>query len=89
MDSTLVYITGHSTLTAEDLKIDSPYNTYLYKGLIPGAISNPGLASLNAALSPESTDYYYFAFDPNAGQHKFFKTYKAHQDFMASLKNGG
>lgn len=88
MDSTLVYITGHSTLTAEDLKIDSPYNTYLYKGLIPGAISNPGLASLNAALAPENTEYYYFAYDHRVGEHKFFKTYKAHQAFMESLKNG-
>lgn len=88
IDATLVYITGNSSLTQEDLKIDSPYNTYLYKGLIPGAISNPGLASLNAALAPENTEYYYYALDPEAGVHKFFKTYKAHQNFLESLKKG-
>ena len=89
IDATLVYITGSSPLTQEDLKIDSPYNTYLYKGLIPGPISNPGLASLNAALAPENTEYYYYALDPSTGEHKFFKTYKAHQNFLESLKSGG
>lgn len=89
IDAALVYITGRSPITAEDLKLDTPYNTYLYKGLIPGAISNPGLASLNAALSPENSEYYYYALDPSTGSHKFFKTYKAHQNFLESLKNGG
>lgn len=88
IDATLVYITGNSSLTQEDLKIDSPYNTYLYKGLIPGPISNPGLASLNAALAPENTEYYFYALDPSIGAHKFFKTYKAHQNFLESLKKG-
>lgn len=86
IDATLVYITGRSPITAEDLKLDTPYNTYLYKGLIPGPISNPGLASLNAALSPENTEYYFYALDPSTGSHKFFKTYKAHQNFLESLK---
>lgn len=89
IDAALVYITGSSPITLEDLKLDTPYNTYLYKGLIPGPISNPGLASLNAALSPENTEYYYYALDPSTGSHKFFKTYKAHQNFLESLKNGG
>lgn len=88
IDAALVYITGSSPITQEDLKLDTPYNTYLYKGLIPGPISNPGLASLNAALSPESTEYYYYALDPSTGSHKFFKTYKAHQNFLESLRNG-
>lgn len=88
IDAALVYVTGSSPLTQEDLKLDTPYNTYLYKGLIPGPISNPGLASLNAALSPENTEYYYYALDPSTGSHKFFKTYKAHQNFLESLKNG-
>ncbi len=88
IDAALVYVTGKSPITLEDLKLDSPYNTYLYKGLIPGAISNPGVASLNAALSPENTEYYYYALDPAAGSHRFFKTYKAHQDFLNSLKKG-
>ena len=88
IDATLVYITGNSPLTQEDLKFDSPYNTYLYKGMIPGPISNPGLSSLSAALSPENTSYYYYALNPATGSHEFFKTYKAHQNFLESLKSG-
>lgn len=88
IDAALVYITGNSPLTQEDLKIDSPYNTYLYKGLIPGPISNPGVASLNAALSPESTKYYYYALNPETGYHEFFKTYAAHQKFLESIYGG-
>ncbi len=88
IDAALVYVTGKSPITQEDLKLDTPYNTYLYKGLIPGPIANPGLASLNAALSPENTEYYFYALDPSTGSHKFFKTYKAHQNFLESLKKG-
>ncbi len=89
IDAALVYVVGHNTLTNEDKLIDSPYNTYLYKGLIPGPIANPGLASLNAALSPESTKYYFYAFNPNTGVHQFFKTYEEHLRFLESLRNGG
>lgn len=88
IDATLVYINGGNNPSNADKEIDSPYNTYLYKGLPAGAISNPGLASLNAALSPESTEYYFYALDPSTGSHKFFKTYKAHQKFLDSLKTG-
>ena len=88
IDAALVYITGRSPITAEDLKLDTPYNTYLYQGLIPGPISNPGLASLNAALSPEITEYYFYALDPSVGEHKFFNTYKEHQAFLESLRKG-
>ena len=88
IDATLVYALGGKTdLTAEDKAIDSPYNTYLYKGLTPGAISNPGLFSLKAALDPTDTNYYFYALDPNAypREHKFFTNYKDHKDFLASL----
>ena len=62
LDSTLNYIKGTSTfaLTTEDTEIDDPYNTYLYEGLPPGPICNPGLASIQAAAEPESTDYWYW-----------------------------
>lgn len=89
IDAALVYVVGHSPLTNEDKAFDSPYNTYLYTGLIPGPIANPGMASLNAALSPESTEFYFYALNPETGTHKFFKTHKAHQEFLESLRNSG
>lgn len=88
IDATVVYALGGKTdLTAEDLLFDSPYNTYLYDGLPPGAISNPGSYSLRAALEPADTQYYFYALDPTAEvrSHRFFKTYKEHQDFLNSL----
>lgn len=62
-----------------DLEIDSPYNTYMYYGLPPAPISNPGLTALKAAADPEDSDYYYFVLeDPSAGTHKFTKTLSQH-----------
>lgn len=95
IDATLIYAldgnidpeTGETKLlTNEDKQIDSPYNTYMYKGLIPGPISNPGRNSLNAALDPSETDYYYYALNPETNQHKFSKTYKEHLKFLDSLE---
>lgn len=57
----------------------SAYNTYTQKGLPPGPIANPGLSSLDAALEPEDTDYYYFIFDKAAGVHRFSKTLAEHE----------
>lgn len=85
IDATLVYALGGKTnLTAEDKKFDSPYNTYLYKGLPPGPISNPGMFSLKAALDPLETGYYFYALDPSIHEHKFFKTYEEHKKFLDS-----
>lgn len=86
IDATLVYaLGGRNELTAQDKTIDSPYNTYKEKGLIPGPIASPSQNSLVAALQPEETKYYYYAFNPSTEEHKFSKTYKEHQDFLASL----
>ena len=62
LDSTINYIKGTSTfgLTYDDLAIDDPYNTYLYEGLPPGPICNPGLESIKAALYPDSTNYWFW-----------------------------
>ena len=80
-DATLLYdveyYTGKS-ITNEQ-KANSPYNTYTRKGLPIGPIANPGLGSLDAALDPESTNYYYFVYDKNAGQTLFSKTLAEHQ----------
>ena len=77
--ATIQYIleTPKEILDENDLKIDSPYNTYLYKGLPPGPICNPGLDSIMAALEPEEGDYLYFVLGEN-GRHIFSKTYQEH-----------
>jgi UPF0755 protein len=62
-------------LSLEDLKLNSPYNTYLYPSLPPGPISNPGLAALNAVAFPAETPYFYFrAACDGSGRHLFAKT---------------
>lgn len=85
IDAALVYITGNTNLTEEDKKFDSPYNTYLYSGLIPGPICNPSRASLDAALDPAATAYYFYAYNPETNAHHFSKTYAEHQAFLDSL----
>ena len=63
----------------EDTKIDSPYNTYKYAGLPPGAISNPGVVALNAAANAPKTNYYFFQIaDAQTGRHVFTKTFEEH-----------
>ena len=84
IDATIVYAQGgYKDVIDKDL--DSPYNTYKYKGLPPTPICNPSLLSIQAALAPTKTSYYYYALDPSTGLHHFSKTYKEHQDFLDSL----
>ena len=64
-------------LTVDDLKIDSPYNTYLYGGLTPGPIANPGLASIQAVVRPATTNYLFF-FAKGDGTHVFGETLEQH-----------
>ena len=65
-----------------DTKLDDPYNTYLYEGLTPGPIANPGLSSLKAALNPESHNYYYYVLNPSTGMHQFSTTYEEHSGYV-------
>lgn len=88
IDATLVYINGGKVPTEADKKIDSPYNTYLYQGLPAGPISNPGMASLYAAMNPDSTNYYYYVLNPDTNRHEFSRTYAEHQAKMANFANG-
>ena len=66
-------------LSKKDLEIDSPYNTYKYKGLPPGPIANPGLSSLGAAIIPDKTDYLYYLHDTSGNIH-FAKTLDEHNE---------
>ena len=76
--STVQYALGKTkpVLTYDDLKVDSPYNTYTHAGLPPAPISNPGLAALQAAAAPANVDYLYFvARNDGSGRHYFSKDY--------------
>ena len=64
-------------LKEEDLKVASPFNTYLISGLPPQAICNPGLDSLLSVLYPQKTDYLYFVLQGD-GKHAFSQTYEEH-----------
>ncbi|EKD33492.1 MAG: Aminodeoxychorismate lyase [uncultured bacterium] len=78
-DSTVNYITGKNdpSITLIDRDIDSPYNTYKYKGLPPGPICNPGLDSILSAIEPAETDYMYFLTDQE-GKVYYAKTFDGH-----------
>lgn len=78
-DSTVNYVTGKkvSRATTADLKIDSPYNTYKYRGLPPGPIGNPGILAIKAAIYSEATPYLYFLTTP-AGEVIYSKTHAEH-----------
>lgn len=71
VDTSFKYINGKTskTLTTEDLKIDSPYNSYTNKGLPPTPISNPGLMAIEAAITPIKTAYLYFLTDDEGNMH--------------------
>jgi len=83
-DPTIIYALKqegkfNDRLRTKDLRYDSPYNTYLYPGLPPGPIANPGQGSLRAALYPAETDFYYFV-SRNDGSHHFSQTFREHQN---------
>ena len=88
IDAAIFYALGEhkDALTSADLQVDSPYNTYLYQGLVPGPISNPGLASIKAALNFEDTSYFYYVLNPETGSHQFSKTYTEHQKWVEKFR---
>ncbi len=81
-DATLTYVLGdkQDQHSLKDLELDSPYNTYKYKGLPPGPISNPGLEAIEAAISPQKSDYHFFLTVTENGKKKtiFSKTFEEH-----------
>lgn len=82
IDATIQYALGAPedwwpSVSPKDLKIDSPYNTYLHKGLPPGPIASPSLASIKAAVYPAETECFYYLHDHNRQIH-CAKTYQEH-----------
>ena len=81
-DPTIAFLLNYESnrILKKDLKIDSPYNTYMYAGLPPGPINVPGKEYLNAVLNPDtSSGYLYFCADPSFdGTHRFASTYTEH-----------
>lgn len=95
-DPTVQYALGYSKaeqkywkkgLTHKDLKYDSPYNTYLYGGLPPGPIANPGVSSVLAVLKPADTNDFFFVADEGAqGGHIFSATYNEHIQNIRNIR---
>lgn len=85
--ATIQYALGErkANLSNEDLKIDSPYNTYTHDGLPPAPIANPGEASIVASMNPADVDYLYFVVKPGSdGAHNFSSDYN---DFLKDKKD--
>ena len=81
IDASIVYaLDGRTDLTREDLQVDSPYNTYKYKGLPPAPINVPPKACIDAVLNPQEHNYYYFCASPDFdGTHRFATTFEEHK----------
>lgn len=90
IDASLLYALPDHTgaITNEDKAVDSPYNLYKYAGLPPTPIANPGTASIDAALYPSSSDYYYYALGKD-GLHHFSETLEEHNAFLSSSEYVG
>jgi UPF0755 protein len=69
----------------DDMRFNSPYNTYTHAGLPPGPIGNPGKSALDAAMHPAQSDYYYFVADA-AGHHRFARTMEEHNKNVAAYR---
>ncbi len=77
VDTTLVYITGRQEVYEADKKINSPYNTYFYRGLPKGPIASPGLNAIRAAIFPKASSYWYYL-SAKDGKTIFSKTLEEH-----------
>jgi len=80
-DTTLQYLldSPKEDVSIKDTQMESPYNTYQHKGLPPGPIANPGMASIEAVLQPAATEYLYFVAD-RQGHNHYATSYQEHMD---------
>ena len=87
IDATVLYAKGvwQATVTLDDRKVDSPYNTYLHTGLPPGPIANPGIKAIDAALQPAQTGYFFYLSDPEGHNHYA----RTNEEFGRLLKQYG
>jgi UPF0755 protein len=87
IDATVLYAKGvwQATVTTDDRKVVSPYNTYLHTGLPPGPIANPGIKAIDAALQPAQTGYFFYLSDPQGHNHYA----KTNDEFNQLLKQYG
>ena len=86
-DSTVLYaLREHKVdITQKDLELDDPYNTYVYDGLMPGAICNPGWSAIFTSFNPASTDYYFFVSRSN-GEILYGRTLAEHRANVAKVR---
>ena len=87
IDATVLYALGRwqASVTTQDRMVPSPYNTYLHTGLPPGPIANPGIKSIDAALQPANTGYFFYLSDPQGHNHYA----KTNDEFARLLKQYG
>jgi UPF0755 protein len=86
-DPTVQYALGHHVgrVLYKDLAVASPYNTYIHKGLPPGPVASPGVASLAAAANPANVPYLYFVASPD-GHHEFRMTLQEHTSAIREVR---
>jgi peptidoglycan lytic transglycosylase G len=92
IDATVLYASGDPTkvtITADDLQMNSPYNTYVVGGLPPTPIGAVSEASLQAALHPADTDYFYYVIGDKDGRHKFARTGAEHEQNVEAARAAG
>jgi len=93
IDATIIYAmklagTWNGNIRRSDLRMESPYNTYIYRDLPPGPICNPGESAIRAALNPEKTDYLYYV-SKNDGTHQFSKDLRSHNNAVNIYQRSG
>ncbi|WP_343059673.1 endolytic transglycosylase MltG [Saccharibacillus deserti] len=92
IDATVQYALGEQKdrLLYSDLEIDSPYNTYKYEGLPPGPIASPSLKSIEAALQPKDSEYFFYVTKKDgSGEHLFAETFAEHEQNIEESRAGG